>query len=40
MTILSPKLASELASFAYSIRDNNRRVKPTPYTQKYFKRPC
>ncbi|WP_413112227.1 lipase family protein [Thaumasiovibrio sp. DFM-14] len=37
MTTLSPKLASELAFLAYSVRNNSRNVKPTPYTQKYFK---
>ncbi|UQN44865.1 lipase family protein [Agarivorans sp. B2Z047] len=36
MTALSPQLASELALFAYSIREG-RRFKLPPYTQKYFK---
>lgn len=36
MTTLSPRLASELANFAYFIRESNRRIEPLPYIQKHF----
>ncbi|MGR5122317.1 lipase family protein [Vibrio harveyi] len=36
MTTLSPRLASELANIAYSIRESKRRIEPLPYIQKYF----
>ncbi len=37
MGTLSPKLASELAFFAYSIREQQRSVTPPPSVRRYFK---
>ena len=37
MGTLSPKLASELAFFAYSIREQQRNVTPPPSIRRYFK---